>query len=163
MPVSHLGLTPEEQAMMARAPRLSPAHEFWNFPAKIAAAERIKSDVLRDYPGWNNAGDAMRHAELSRRMATEIDPLFSRVAGAAHEIENTIPSGWVRFAPGFMKEHARENWHGQGTPERLMDERNNAEGRLAAREHRPVDPTHLQTSPDGPVPPGAPYQVWRDR
>ncbi len=140
-----------------------PETQWWNLPAKYAAAQRIKADVLRNYPGWNDAGDAARHAEPSRRMASEIDPTTAFFAGAAHEAENTIPSELAQFAPGFLQAHARENWHGQGTPERLMDERNNAEGRRAAREHRLVDPARLQTSPAGPVPPSAPYQQHRPR
>jgi hypothetical protein len=142
-------------------PRVPPEKQWWNLPAKYHAAERIKAEVLRDYPGWNNAGDAARHAELSRRMASEIDPLTSYVAGVAHEIDNTIPGSWARFAPGFMKAHAEENWHGQDKAERDMDLRNNAEGRRAAAEHRPVDPARLQDSPNGPPAPGAPYQPRR--
>ena len=35
----------------------------------------------------NNALDAMRHARWSLRMATEIDPISSRLIGAEHELE----------------------------------------------------------------------------
>ncbi|MEO8113915.1 MAG: hypothetical protein ABI655_06015 [Phenylobacterium sp.] len=142
-------------------PANPPEKQWWNIPAKLHAAERIKADVLRDYPGWNDAGDAARHAELSRRMASEIDPAFSHLAGVAHEVENTIPSSWVKFAPPFLQDHAKQNWHSQDRAERLMDDRNNAEGRAAAREHRPVDPARLQTSPNGPLPEGAPYRPMR--
>lgn len=135
-----------------------PERQWWNLPAKYAAAQRIKEEALATYPGHNDAGDALRHAELSRRLASEIDPTTAYLAGVTHELENTIPERLVRFAPSSMWAHAEENWHGQGTPERLMDDRNNAEGRRAAREHRPVDPTRLQTSPAGPPAPGAPYQ-----
>ena len=137
-----------------------PEKQWWNLPAKYEAARRIKDETLRQYPGWNNPGDATRHAELSRRKASEIDPVTAYVASATHELDNSFPADWARFAPGFLKAHARENWHGQPAAERLMDERNNAEGRRAAREHRSVAPRRLQTGPDGPVPPGAPYQPW---
>lgn len=135
-----------------------PEKQWWNFAAKYDAAKRIKAEVLRDYPGWNDDGDALRHAELSRRLASEVDPVTAYLAGGSHEIDNTIPESWQTFAPPFLKEHAKDNWHGQGKAERLMDLRNNAEGRRAAAERRPVDPTRLQTRPGDAAPTAAPYQ-----
>lgn len=140
----------------------TPAQEFWNLPAKYAAAKRIKGEVLAAYPGWNNAGDAARHAELSRRMATEIDPVTAAAAGLAHELDNTIPAipdALIHLVPGPLRRHAEENWHGQRRPEWDMDMHNNAEGIWAALNRRPVDPRNLQTSPAGPQPGPEPYAV----
>jgi hypothetical protein len=122
-------------------------------------------------PGHNNAGDAFRHAELSRRLADEIDPLTSYVAGVTHEIDNSIPASWVpsapdpasRLAPMLepLHRHAMQNWHGQGLPETMMDLRNNAEGRRAASEGRVVDVHRLQLGRDAAPPTGAPYVTRR--
>ncbi|MDB5476494.1 MAG: hypothetical protein JWP49_2005 [Phenylobacterium sp.] len=151
-------LSLEDHAALAKAPKLPP--EWWNLPAKYDAAAQIKDEVLRDYPGWNDAGDARRHAELSRRLDSEIDPLTAMAAGYAHEIENTIPGSWQRFAPPALREHARQNWHGQPPSEAMMDLRNNVEGRRAAEQGRSVDPRGLQVSPDAAPPAGAAY-TWK--
>jgi hypothetical protein len=153
-------LAPHGHGPQTRAPT-PPEKQWWNLGAKYEAADRIKGEMMRDFHGHNDGGDALRHAELSRRLASEIDPVTSYLAGVTHEIENGIPAQLAPFAPRFMREHAKENWHGQGRPERLMDDRNNAEGRRAAREGRAVDPSRLQISPSGPVPPDAPYQLGR--
>lgn len=131
----------------------APAKQWWNVPAKYHAAKTIKDEMLSRFPGWNNAGDAQRHAELSRRMAVEIDPITAAAAGYAHELDNSIPSQASRLIPPWLPqlhEHARQNWRGQGAPEMKMDLRNNAEGRRAARSGRPVNPANLQTAPQAP-------------
>ncbi|WP_395671648.1 hypothetical protein [Phenylobacterium sp.] len=150
-------LSVREQAAVARAPRRGSGKQWWNLPAKYEAAKRIKAG-MRGFAGHNDAGDAMRHAELSRRLAAEIDPLTAYLAGVSHEIDNSVPVWAQRYAPPFLREHARENWHGQAPSEGLMDLRNNAEGRWAARDGRPVDARRLQASPGGQIPDEAPYQ-----
>jgi hypothetical protein len=147
-------LTLHEQAALARAPR-KPQQQWWNIPAKYEAAKRIKGEVLESYPGRNDAGDAMRHAELSRRMATEIDPVTSTLAGLFHEIDNSIPEKYVQaMPPGPLRRHARENWWGPNDAERDMDLHNNREGLRAAREGRAVNPANLRLAPaPTPTPP----------
>jgi hypothetical protein len=148
-------------ALIAAGKAIDPARRWWNLPAKYAAADRIKNEVLQKYPGWNNAGDALRHAELSRRMADEIGPVTSAVAGLAHELENTIPapsSDRLKGAPPWGRDHIQSNWHGQRRPEWDMDLHNNAAGIRAALLGRPVDPASLQTRPNyGGLPP-QPYE-----
>lgn len=61
-------------------------------------------------------------------MSEEINPFTSWAAGFGHEVE------------GLLK--------GQPYNEALMDLHNNAEGRAAGAEMRPVDPAKLRTSPD---------------
>lgn len=139
-----------------RAPLGSP-QSVGGLEAKIRAAERIKAEMLRDFRGHNDAGDALRHAELSRRLASQIDPGTAYLAGVAHEIENSLPVSWQRFAPARLREHAAENWHGQDPAEARMDLNNNAEGRRAAWEGRPVDPNRLQIE-RGVTPPSARYR-----
>ena len=81
-----IGLTLEEQAVLAQAPRLPPEKQWWNLPAKIAAGTRISDEESHKFAGrHNDGGDAMRHAEWSQRMATDIGPIFSGLAGLYHE------------------------------------------------------------------------------
>lgn len=145
------GMKLEDHLALARAPRLPPEKQWWNVPAKYAAAKRIKEEILRDYPGHDDAGDARRHAELSRRMASEIDPITALLAGVTHEIDNTMPPWFTQWP------HADQNWHGQRWPERNMDLHNNAEGLRAAAERRPVNPRNLQTLPARTSKPLKPY------
>jgi hypothetical protein len=146
----HVGLTLSEQAALARAPRREPAQQWWNVPAKYEAAKRIEREILARFPSHNDAGDALRHAELSRRLATEIGPVSSAIAGFTHELENSIgspPPGALDWLPPRVKEHIQRNWRGQGQPERDMDLHNNLEGLRAAARGQPVDPGQLQVKP----------------
>ncbi len=67
------------------------AGDWWDIPANINKAIAIGNEELakrnRDH---NNEGDAMRHAEWSRRMSEEIGPTTSWVAGVAHEAEGLL-------------------------------------------------------------------------
>ncbi|HET6974814.1 MAG TPA: RHS repeat-associated core domain-containing protein [Pyrinomonadaceae bacterium] len=97
-------------------------------------AGQIANEELINHPGHNDAGDAMRHAEWSRRMRCEIGPFTAWSSGVGHEIDNLF----------------------EGAPleEIIMDLHNNAEGRRAGGQSRPVDPNNLQNSPDF---------TWRNR
>lgn len=134
------GLSLREQAALSRAPKLKPEQQFWNLPAKLDRARQIgrEEDLIsrlaalaRGIPSaHNNELDARRHARWSERMAQEIDPVTSLLVGFGHELEGSLS----RRRP-------------QPRAEALMDAHNNAEGRQAARERRPIDPGRLQTSP----------------
>jgi hypothetical protein len=122
------------------------AKRWWDLPAKLELGHRIAREELAasvaaaeatgTRAAHNNAYDAMRHARWSERMAQEIGPSFAALAGLEHELENTL--------------------QGQGRAEALMDLRNNAEGRRAAADHRPIDPRNLQTGLSQPAPAGNP-------
>ncbi|TAJ70700.1 MAG: hypothetical protein EPO51_16555 [Phenylobacterium sp.] len=130
-----LGLSLRERAELSRAPKLKPEKQFWNLPAKLDRARAIADEEGRAAWGaaraqgvsrpHNNALDAQRHARWSERMAREIDPVTSFLVGTGHELAEMF----------------------QPRAEALMDFRNNAEGRRAAREGRPIDPTRLQATP----------------
>lgn len=127
-------LSLRERAALAAAPRRKPERRPWDLAAKYARAEQIGREELlisrlsalaQKLPdSHNNALDARRHARWSQRMSSEIDPVTSFVAGAGHELAGVL--------------------YGQPWAETLMDSRNNAEGRLAAREGRAIDPRNLQ-------------------
>ena len=111
---------------------LPPARQWWNLQAKIDLGTRIGDEERMIYIGHqNDPEDALRHAEWSRRMAEDIGPIFSGVAGLGHEIQNTL--GWG--APR------------QPLNEAIMDMHNNAEGIRSSREKRPINPRQLQTRP----------------
>lgn len=74
-------------------------------------------------PGHNNIGDANRHAEWSRRMYQEINPVTSYTAGYLYELENLV--------------------RGQTINETLMDLHNNAIGRTAAASNTRIDQSQL--------------------
>jgi hypothetical protein len=136
---------------LSSVPLPAGAGDWWNLPAKVDAAREVFESGKRMIPGWNDAGDAMRHAEASRRLSEAAGPIFTSVVGVGHELVDSIPT----YLGG----------HGQPRPERDMDLHNNAEGIQAAKEGRPVDPANLQLAPiypDGrpPDPYGGPY---RDR
>lgn len=135
-------LSPRERAILqayrrdARAQVASPARppekQWWNLPAKIEAGRHIAREEARPRH-HNDHEDGMRHANWSRRMATEIGPVFSALAGVEHEIENTLPT-WAG---------------GDGLPpsEAAMDLVNNFEGLTAWASDRPVNPTRIRDSP----------------
>jgi hypothetical protein len=91
-------------------------------------ANEIADEMLNKYPGHNDLGDAMRHAEWSKRMSEEINPATSYLAGLGHEIDNLRKGG---------------SWN-----ETRMDLHNNREGRRAAKEGREINPDNLVTSPN---------------
>ncbi len=75
----------------------------------------------------NNEGDAMRHVETSRRIAEIAGESVSKTLGDLNEVKGRLV--------------------GQPEAEKAMDLHNNAEGRAAAREKRPVNKENLQTHP----------------
>ncbi|WP_291330359.1 RHS repeat-associated core domain-containing protein [Desulfovibrio sp. UCD-KL4C] len=95
----------------------------------IKKGEEIAIEELkkRGRGNHNNEGDAMRHAEWSRRMTEELGSTRAWAFGVAHEIDGLI--------------------NNQPWSEAMMDIKNNAEGRAAANEERPVDHSKLQKSP----------------
>lgn len=115
-----------------------PERQWWNVPAKVAAARTIYSQEKRSHPGASDAGDAMRHAEASRRVAEEVDPVTAELGGLAVE-----GAGLLRAASKFMLRHPAKGVFG----DMMMDLHNNAEGRAAAAAGRPVDANRLQNAP----------------
>ncbi|SDK51211.1 RHS repeat-associated core domain-containing protein [Maridesulfovibrio ferrireducens] len=93
------------------------------------AIEEVKK---RGKGNHNNEGDAMRHAEWSRRMTNELGSARAWAFGVAHEIEGLVKKG-------------------QPWGEAMMDLKNNAEGRAASSEKRPVDRSKLQKKPKNEV------------
>lgn len=129
------GLSLRERAALSKAPKVRPETQPWTIMAKLDRARTLADEEGR--AAWtaaraqgiarphNNALDAQRHARWSERMAREIGPVTSFLVGTGHELAAIF----------------------QPRGEALMDLHNNAEGRRAAREHRPIDPRRLQTSP----------------
>jgi hypothetical protein len=111
---------PQEQPLPAGA------GQFWNLPAKFAAANQIYKEELHRVHGHNDAGDAMRHAEASRRLADAAGPVFTAAAGLGHELIDFLPS----FIPGG---------HSQPLSEGLMDMMNNSQGIDASVHGLPID------------------------
>lgn len=100
----------------------------WNLPAKLGALERMRDEVGAAHPGHNDAGDAGRHAELSRRMTDELGPVSSALVGLQHEIEGVL-------------------FGGQPLAEAEMDLHNNDEGLRAGLAGRPVEARRLRNAP----------------
>jgi len=147
-------LTIPEQAALARAPvlRSSPSIPWWDFSAKKGAGEQIAREESDKFAGHHNdAGDAMRHAEWSQRMASDLGPGFSGLVGVYHEGQNL----WDNRSQYLGKRLGRPQYETRPYPPSLlqtlsesgMDLRNNAEGIAAAIDGRPIDPSHLQTRP----------------
>jgi hypothetical protein len=90
-------------------------------------AREIADEELELHHGHNDADDALRHADWSRRMQTEIGPFTSWSAGTLHEVDNLL--------------------HGGPWRESMMDLHNNAEGRSAASQNRSIDPNNLRINP----------------
>lgn len=78
--------------------------------------------------GHNDLRDAMRHAETSRNVSNAMGEVPAHILGTVRELWET----YVERAP---------------RDEMDMDLHNNAEGRVASRERRPVDPRNLQPAP----------------
>jgi hypothetical protein len=91
------------------------------------AAENIAHEELALHHGHNDMDDAMRHADWNRRMYSEIGPFTAWSSGVGHELTGLL--------------------QGQPWNEMEMDLHNNAEGRQAASEGRPIDTSKLQTKP----------------
>jgi hypothetical protein len=70
----------------------------------------------------------MRHSIWSKRMYEECGAVTAYAIGTAHEIDGLL--------------------RGQPLDEARMDLHNNAEGRDAARENRPINSSNLVTSPN---------------
>ncbi|MBK8970023.1 MAG: RHS repeat-associated core domain-containing protein [Hahellaceae bacterium] len=104
--------------------------DWWDLPANFGHAyDLARYELARPgHGGHNDHSDASRHSEWSRRMCEEINPFTSWAAGVGHEIDGLL--------------------NGQPWNEFMMDLHNNQEGRNAASEGRPVDPSNLVTSPD---------------
>ncbi len=116
-------------------PRGLETGDWWDIVSNLRRAHEIGMQELakRSGPGMhNNANDAMRHAEWMRRTTEETNAFTAWLAGVGHELDNLT----------------------EGAPlkEILMDLHNNAQGRRAGSEGRPVDPKSLQTigGPDKP-------------
>jgi hypothetical protein len=90
-------------------------------------AQEIGIELLKEYPGHNDADDAIRHAEWNRRMFSEIGPFTALSAGLGWEVAGIV--------------------NGQPWRETLMDLHNNAEGRIAAAQARSVNPRDLVMQP----------------
>jgi hypothetical protein len=118
------------------------AGRWWDLPAKVQAANRLTDEELALHDGHHNdEGDALRHAEWSRRTSEAAGPGFTTAAGWAHEIEDLAPQ---------LSYDRNGDYHAQfigPISETAMDLRNNAEGRRAAMEGRPIDRSKLQTTP----------------
>jgi len=109
--------------------------DWWDLPANFSRSREIARDELRRHHGHNDAYDAMRHAEWQCRTAAETNQFTAWISGLGHELDNLIHGG---------------DWN-----ESIMDLHNNAVGRQAAEEQRPILPGDLITSP-GPRSPSTP-------
>ncbi len=102
--------------------------DWWDFPSNFKRAKEIAREVEAKYPdSHNDFGDAMRHAEWSQRMTSEINGFTAWAAGTGHEIE------------GMCK--------GQPMSEAIMDLHNNRVGRLAGSSGQTIDANQLWTLP----------------
>ena len=123
--------SPQNQLDQSAADRRQ-SGSWWNFPANFQKAIDIGKEESRKRPGsHNDLGDAMRHAEWMRRTRQQTNGFTAWLAGTGYEINNLLD--------------------GNPLNETVMDLHNNAEGRAAGAEDRPVNPAHLRT-----LPPGAP-------
>jgi hypothetical protein len=150
-PGANPGLTLQDHLALAMAPRLRPEQQVWNLPAKIAAGRSIAEQERQAFLGHHNdLGDAMRHAEWSQRMAQQIGPVFSGLAGLQHEgvnMADAVGSLPQRLSYGAYNDAAHHPSVLQTLSESGMDLRNNAEGIAAAVGGRPIDPRNLQARP----------------
>ena len=105
--------------------------DWWDLPANFGRAREIAAEVLAKYPNSHNEmGDAMRHAEWSQRMASEINPFTAWAAGTGHEVQGMC--------------------QGQPMNEMAMDLHNNGVGRSAGSSGQPINTNQLWTLPLGP-------------
>lgn len=123
-------------------------------PAKVHAAQRIYDEeeerAMQRGRGVasDNRFDAERHARTSYRMTKLLGPHLAALGGYGVEA-----GGLARNIAGNIREqfdpNAGERSFGDALASMHMDLRNNAEGRRAAVEGRPIDPSRLQTAPNG--------------
>lgn len=133
----------------------------WDIGAKLELSRQIADEELLISKqramarGQNHAHnddlDAMRHARWSQRTAAAAGPVFANLAGIAHEAENLAESVVAHGRAVGPYEPGRRSTPGETIDEIRMDLHNNAEGRRAAREGRPIDPARLQASPRTPA------------
>jgi RHS repeat-associated protein len=113
--------------------------DWWDLPANFGRAREIAREELLNRPTQHNdLGDAMRHAEWNRRMVEETNTFTAWVAGTGHEVDNLLSDGW--------------EWR-----ESMMDLHNNAEGRTAGQQDRPVNVNNLRTMPGSLTPYNSSY------
>ncbi|MFH2138614.1 MAG: RHS repeat-associated core domain-containing protein [Candidatus Omnitrophota bacterium] len=96
------------------------------FSVDLKKAEQIGLEVLSDNNGWNDAGDAYRHALWNKRMVEEINLETALVVGAGYELKATY------LFPIKQPIH-----------EMCMDLWNNFEGINAGLQNRPINRSHL--------------------
>jgi hypothetical protein len=142
-----------DRAFSGDRPLAERAKRSWDLPAKIELAKRIaREEIDRSIAdagaegAHNNAADAMRHARWSYRTAESAGPVFTELVGIGHELDNL---GQSFRAHGTQRPYQRSivPTPGQTLDEIQMDLLNNAAGRLAAAQGRPIDVSRLQTSP----------------
>jgi RHS repeat-associated protein len=105
--------------------------DWWDLQANFSRASEIADEELLRRPrDHNNLGDALRHAEWSMRTTAETNAFTAWFAGVGHEVKNIL-------------------FDAQGPSETFMDLINNAEGRRAAMNNRPVDVNNLRASLNG--------------
>ena len=147
-------LTLHEQAALANAPKQKSlearAKRWWDLPAKTQVTRQIGDRMLAVFPPdvyADDAGDALRHGEWQRQSARAVGPTYANAAGLAHEADALVDSFRVHVLG--QEPHLRSTVPtvGQVIPRIRMDLHNNAEGRRAAAEGRPVDMSRLQTYP----------------
>ena len=152
-------LTPQERVALERAPKRfdrkraleNRAGRWWDVPAKYNFAKEVYDEERTRWAGHSNdAGDAMRHAVASQRIADAAGPVFAEAAGLGHEIVN-LRRSLLEHGPGGPYDRSRNPTPGQTFDEMRMDLHNNDEGRRAAREHRPIEAQRLQTLPTTPT------------
>ncbi|VAX13117.1 hypothetical protein MNBD_GAMMA24-610, partial [hydrothermal vent metagenome] len=107
--------------------------DWWDLSANFGRTRAIaREELLKRPTQHNDFGDAMRHAEWNRRTVEETNVFTAWVAGVGHELDNLVNGGPWR--------------------ESMMDIHNNAEGRSAGLDRRPVNPSNLRTIPNGLMP-----------
>ena len=103
--------------------------DWWDLPANYSYAHQTGTQLKNQMPGWNDAGDAARHAEWNRLMAQNTNLFTAWTTGVGHEITGLI--------------------NGQSLSEALMDLHNNSIGRNAGSSGSAVNPLDLVISPGG--------------
>ena len=155
------GLRLKDYVALARAPRLPPEKQWWNLLAKYKRVDQITSeekaraaaDAGANFSSARNTiYDARRHARWSQRMASEVDPITSRVVGDTHEAWNRVEGAAAAIG------HRLAPWHwdtlerpapkvSQTEREIAMDLHNNGVGRNAARTGLPIQDRNLYVLP----------------
>lgn len=89
-------------------------------PIDVWTARGTSKDALQNYPGWNNSGDAMRHAQWSADMAQKLGTKEAKEFSDAHEIDSP-----------------------NDPAEAMMDQINNFNGRALGDSLPDISPTDL--------------------